>query len=134
MECCPNPECGELTLAVGVSDGVIGDDHFGGRSAKPLAPPAFARLIPDSVSKPQPDYIPQALRDDYYEACKIRDLSPKTAATLARRCLQGIIQDFWGISGKTLYAEINELQTRIDAPLWGAIDAVRKVGNIGAHM
>ena len=30
--------------------------------------------------------------------------------------------------------EINELKTKIDPPLWDAIDAVREVGNIGAHM
>jgi hypothetical protein len=92
------------------------------------------RLLPDSMAKPQPDYIPQQIRDDYYEACKIRDLSAKAAATLARRCLQGMIKDFWGIKKRNLAQAINALKPKVDGTTWQAIEAVRKVGNIGAHM
>ena len=56
---------------------------------------------------------------------------------LARRALQGMIRDFWEISGKrTLGQEIEALkdEPRISSETWEAIDAVRKVGNIGAHM
>jgi hypothetical protein len=49
---------------------------------------------------PLPDYIPEQIKDDYYEACSILNLSPKASATLARRCLQGMIRDFWGITKK----------------------------------
>ena len=63
------------------------------------------------------------------------DASPKAAATLARRCLQGMIRDFWTVQGKkTLKAEIDAIKDRIDPDDWRAIDAVREVGNIGAHM
>lgn len=92
------------------------------------------RLRPASSAKPQPECIPKPLRDDYEEACLVKDLSPKSAATLARRCLQGMIRDFHGIKGGTLNAEINELNGKIEPEVWDAIDAVRKVGNIGAHM
>jgi len=101
------------------------------------------RLLPETNAKPQPEFIPTALRTDYIEACRIRDLSPKASATLARRCLQGMIRDFTGIAKGTLDAEIKELQTRVDeekAPRGvthesvEAIDHVRKIGNIGAHM
>jgi hypothetical protein len=34
----------------------------------------------------------------------------------------------------TLYNEINAIKDRTDPATWGGIDAVRKVGNIGAHM
>jgi len=81
-----------------------------------------------------PDYIPEALRQDYTEAVQITDLSPKAAATLARRCLQGMIHDFWNIHEKNLNAEITTLKTKIPTKQWEAIDAIRKVGNIGAHM
>lgn len=91
-------------------------------------------LRPQSNAKPFPDYIPEPIRDDYAEACLIRDLSPKASATLSRRCLQGIIRDFWGISKSRLVDEINELQGKIDKPTWDAINAVRSIGNIGAHM
>jgi len=90
--------------------------------------------LPEPSGKPQPEYIPEAIREDYYEACRIRELSPKASAALARRCLQGMIRDFWGIQKGRLIDEIEELNSHVDATTWGAIDAVRKVGNIGAHM
>jgi hypothetical protein len=101
------------------------------------------RLLPQSSAKPQPDYIPKALREDYEEACLIRDLSPKASATLARRCLQGMIREFCGISKNRLIDEIKELRTRLEsgtapagvsADSIDAIDNVREIGNIGAHM
>jgi len=81
-----------------------------------------------------PDYIPHVIRDDYDEACTIISLSPKASATLSRRALQGMIRDFWGISKNRLYDEINALEDTIAPDVWSAIDAVRSVGNIGAHM
>jgi hypothetical protein len=45
-----------------------------------------------------------------------------------------MIRDFWRIKDKTLALEINALQGKIDPTTWAAIDAVRGVGNIGAHM
>ena len=100
-------------------------------------------LLPESSAKPQPDYIPQPIVNDYSQACRIRDLSPNASATMARRCLQGMIRDFCGISKATLAKEIDTLQTLFDegkAPrgvaqdTLDAIDHVRTLGNIGAHM
>ena len=56
------------------------------------------QLLPASSAKPQPDYIPEALRGDYEEVCAIRDASPRPLATITRRCIQGIIRDFCGIN------------------------------------
>ena len=75
------------------------------------------------------------IREDYEEACLIQDRSPKASATLARRCLQGMIRDFWEIKGeRTLYHEIDAIKDKVPAAQWRAIDAVRQIGNIGAHM
>jgi len=63
-------------------------------------------LRPQSSAIPQPDYIPEQIKNDYEEACSILSLSPKASATLARRCLQGMIRDFWGISKGRLIAEL----------------------------
>ncbi|ASC06056.1 hypothetical protein S101468_01819 [Acetobacter pasteurianus subsp. pasteurianus] len=71
-------------------------------------------LLPFSNAKPQPDYIPKPIREDYYEACKIRDLSPKASATLIRRCLQGMIRDFAGIQKGTLNKEITDLKEAVE--------------------
>ena len=92
------------------------------------------QLRPKSSAKPFPTYIPQAVRDDYEEACLIVSDSPKASATLSRRCLQGIIRDFWKISKPRLIDEIKELEGKIDTTTWLAIDGVRSVGNVGAHM
>lgn len=89
---------------------------------------------PPVSAMPLPDYIPAAIRQDYLEAVKIVGLSPKASATLARRCLQGMIHDFWDIKEKNLNAEITALKPHIPRRQWDAIDAVRKLGNIGAHM
>jgi hypothetical protein len=91
-------------------------------------------LVPPSGAKIFPAYVPSQIREDYLEACLIRDLSPKASATLARRCLQGMIRDFWKIQKARLVDEVNELQGKVDPDVWQAIDALRKVGNIGAHM
>lgn len=89
---------------------------------------------PNSLAKQYPSYIPQAIRNDYEEACAILTLSPKSSATLARRCLQGMIRDFWGISKSKLADEIDALQNQIPAQQWRVIDGIRRIGNIGAHM
>ncbi len=139
MTRCLNAECSKITLVIAKHRAIAG------QNGPALAGDALEtwRLIPESSAKPQPDYIPAPLREDYLEACRIRDLSPKASATLARRCLQGMIRNFCGIAENTLDQEIKALKTAIDnekAPRGvthesvDAIDNVRKVGNIGAHM
>jgi hypothetical protein len=135
---CLNPECKKVTLNLEIA-----------RQNRSYASWMFGeliqswRLLPESSAKPQPDFIPTALREDYTEACRIRDLSPKASATLSRRCLQGMIRHFCGISGARLIDEINTLREAVEkgsAPRGvtiesvDAIDHVRKIGNIGAHM
>lgn len=91
-------------------------------------------IIPEVVLNQYPDYIPEQIRKDYEEACLIIEASPKAAATLLRRCLQGMIHDFWGIHEKNLNAEITKLKEKVTSSQWNAIDGLRKLGNIGAHM
>lgn len=135
---CTNPQCRRISLSLDLFGFVYNGPV--GRQQKYLT----QRLLPRSNSKPQPDYIPLALREDYEEACAIRDLSPKAASTLVRRCLQGMIRDFCGINNKpTLDKEIKALKALVDegkapsgvtAESVNAIDHVRSIGNIGAHM
>ncbi len=89
---------------------------------------------PNSLSKQFPAYIPAPIRQDYEEAYKILNLSPKASATLSRRCLQGMIHDFWGIKDKNLNREISSLKEKVAPAEWQVMDALRKLGNIGAHM
>jgi hypothetical protein len=133
---CSNDDCRELTMESAIAPFDSSDDTVG----KPIA---RWNLLPASSAKPQPDYIPEPIRHDYFEACAIRDLSPKASATIVRRCLQGMIRDFCGISKRRLIDEIDELRARVqsnNAPSGvqpdavDAIDHVRGIGNIGAHM
>ena len=91
-------------------------------------------IYPQNVYRHFPEYIPQQIRDDYEEASQIIDKSPKAAATLLRRCLQGMIRDFWGVSEKRLVDEINAIKEKVTPTQWRAIDGLRHLGNIGAHM
>jgi hypothetical protein len=45
-----------------------------------------------------------------------------------------MIRDFWKISKPRLVEEVEAIKDKVDAETWAAIDAVRKIGNIGAHM
>lgn len=90
-------------------------------------------LLPNSFATQFPDYVPESIRNDYSEACAIVNLSPKASATLSRRCLQSLIRDFWGIKKNTLYQEITELQNHVSAEQWKVLNALRNLGNIGAH-
>lgn len=126
---CPNSDCKEFSLTTRLYEYIYKD--FEWKVGKLIR---SWNLIPPSDSKVFPDYIPEGIRQDYLEACLIKELSPKASATLARRCLQGMIRDFWKISKRRLIDEINTIKTKVDPHTWKAIDAVRKVGNIGAHM
>lgn len=129
---CPNPECREVSITANLlpaSNRGYGDFID---DSKP-AMQSFT-LMPISNAMHFPDYIPSQIRKDYEEACIIIDQSPKASATLSRRCLQGMIRDFWDIQKQRLIDEINLLKDKIDNDTWQAIDSIRKIGNIGAHM
>ena len=91
-------------------------------------------ILPFSSARECPEYIPLAIRDDYREARSIQTLSPKASATLARRCLQGMIRDFWGIAPDSLYHEIDSIKDRVSPDEWQSLHSIRSLGNIGAHM
>lgn len=126
---CPNVECGEFSINATLLElkDFLDEDLLPNEIL-------FWQIKPNSSAKQFPNYIPKVILDDYNEACLIRDLSPKASATLSRRCLQGMIRDYWGESKNTLNEEIRAIKDRIDPITWQAIDAVRKIGNIGAHM
>lgn len=139
---CANIKCQKVTLRVWLApQQVSAQGHWYTLGIENAF--LVTRLLPESQAKPQPDFIPAPIREDYTEACRIRDLSPKASATLSRRCLQGMVRDFCGISKGTLFKEIEELRKRVNdnnAPKGvteesvDGIDHVRGVGNIGAHM
>lgn len=130
---CPNPNCRKPTITVEMAEYTSFNTHKLLQHARTIVP-----VLPQSVkqrAKVYPDYIPTAVLSDYLEACAIADLSPKASATLARRCLQGMIRDFWSVTGKpNLHQEILAIENLVDPVVWEAILSVKKIGNIGAHM
>lgn len=68
------------------------------------------------------------------EACSILDASPKASATLSRRCLQGMIRDYWGVKSGNLAGEIDLIKDKISADEYRVLNGIRRLGNIGAHM
>lgn len=128
---CPNPNCKKFTLNVFLYE-IKWEERI--RVNKPVQLLRKWQLIPASKAQSYPDYIPKAIIDDYNEACLIVDLSPKASGTLSRRCLQGILRDFWKVKPGRLVDEIEQIKDKTDPLTWSAIDTVRKVGNIGAHM
>lgn len=128
---CPNSECRKYTLWVGISQLSYDDNDKSWEVGELIR---SWNLVPASRAKAFPDYVPKGILDDYSEACLIVDMSPKASATLSRRCLQGVIRDFWKVKPGRLLDEIEEIKERTDPLTWDAIDSVRKVGNIGAHM
>lgn len=138
---CANTTCNRLTVIVHVAEGYYTAGVI--REKRDSRYLLSKTIIPEGSFQPQPDYIPQAIREDYEEACLIRNLSPKASATLARRCLQGMIRDFAKISRSRLVDEVRDLKKAVlagEAPRdvsiesVEAIDHVRTIGNIGAHM
>jgi hypothetical protein len=127
---CPNEQCREYTLIATLHD----HRDTGGSVWVDLPEKQTWNLIPAADVKVFPNYVPAAVLADYREASVIRELSPKASATLARRCLQGMIRDFWGVKPGRLVDEIEAIRERVDPAAWQGIDAVRRIGNIGAHM
>ncbi|MGB4589004.1 MAG: DUF4145 domain-containing protein [Clostridiaceae bacterium] len=115
------PACQKTSIKIwGMGEEVVGISH---------------NFHPSSNARKFPDYVPGAILQDYEEACSIANLSPKASATLSRRCLQGMIRDYWSISGKkNLYEEIEAIQDKIDPQVAKVLNGVRQLGNIGAHM
>jgi hypothetical protein len=142
---CINPSCQKISISLeeAVCHQDLTSDIEKNKKAHYVSSRALWNNAPKSNIKLLPSYIPDAIRSDYAEARLISDLSPKASATLARRCLQGMIRDFCGIKKATLFAEIESLKQLcadgnppkgVNSDTLDAIDAVRKIGNIGAHM
>lgn len=137
---CPSPKCGKFTFDVESLFGTIGPDRHGNArqvvSLSKIDPQpvglGYVRFLP-RVGKPLSCHVPDAVNEDYEEACTIKDLSPKAAATLCRRALQGMVRDFWKVSAKTLHRELELIEDKCDTDLYTALMGIKSIGNIGAH-
>lgn len=132
---CGNPDCRRVE-AIGVHGTAHayrqnGEVHY---TQHPHFTERFRLRPTEADERALPGAVPEPIRRDFGEACSILSLSPKAAATLARRALQGMIRDFHGISKPRLKDEIDALKGLVDDDVWRALDGLRHIGNIGAHM
>jgi hypothetical protein len=130
VEICPNLRCRGVRAALSMYP--MREDNRGTLRIV-LEPEREWQLIPIGA-RALPDYVPAPVRREYEEASAVRVVSPNAAATLARRCLQLMIRDFWGITKGMLSAEIDALKEKVEPETWGAIESVRRNGQIGAHL
>lgn len=131
---CPNPECNELSLEVFTTG--LRMTEKGHWVPEDLREHRWT-LLPTSRAKPLPDYIPEEIRNNYREAYLILNDSPKASAAMSRRCLQGMVRDFWDIPASkrgNLGAEISFISDKINQTTLDTIIAIREIGDIGAHM
>ncbi len=135
---CPNKNCKKFTLSTilkNLTSSTTKNPYAGTHTTyKTGSIIKTWQLIPELTGKNFPDYIPPPIIQDYNEACAIKELSPKASATLARRAIQTILRNFYNAKGSTLKDEITSVESKMEPSVVKAIDAVRKVGNIGAHM
>lgn len=135
---CPNPACHKFTISTSAAFFPKGENHNGypripdnSKKIRDAGPGSF-RFEP-RVGQPMSIHVPASCSSDYEEACLILDISPKAAATLCRRALQGMIRDFWGISKPTLAGELRAIEAQCEPALYKALMSLKGIGNIGAH-
>ena len=134
--------CGEIAVTVGVyvphSDATQAIPIPADRNYFAAKQTLFEqRILPWGTGKKynDDDGVPAPIRADFEEAHAIRTLSPRASATLARRCMQAVIRDVYELPhARTLADELKAAKEKMEPDLWRAMDALRTVGNIGAHM
>jgi len=93
-------------------------------------------LKPRTISRtPLPSEVTPEFANDYIEACLIMADSPKASAALSRRCLQNFLREKAKTTKKDLSDQIQEVidSKKLPSHLSEDLDAVRNIGNFGAH-
>jgi hypothetical protein len=96
-----------------------------------------SRLVhPKGISRsPCPKGLPKQIAEDYAEACLVLPDSPKASAALSRRCLQNVLREATKVKPGDLYDEIQLAldSGKLPSHIYEGLDAVRVIGNFGAH-
>ena len=117
------PECKRVTIQLRLSDG--------GNVTKRIS-----MIHPKGISRaPLSADVPEEFAADYREACVVLADSPKASAALSRRCLQHVLREVGKFKAHNLDTEIQKAIDSKTLPTYitDALDAVRAVGNFGAH-
>lgn len=92
-------------------------------------------IYPNKTKFEFTDYIPALYLEDYEEALKVLNASPKASAALSRRLLQLILRDEYKVKKGNLSNEIDAFIKLPGIPthITDAVDAIRNLGNLAAH-
>lgn len=134
---CPNEHCREFVLETELIPQSSGKTTKPGRKAAWRLVPQLDVPVsegPKPAAMTLPEYVPEAVRQNYEEACAVRRSSPAAAAALARRALREVIRDFWGIDGDTLAAQLDVLRHELDPAIWEALARARVRGTLARQM
>lgn len=92
-------------------------------------------IYPKFLQRSMAVEIPSEYKDDFNEANAVLFVSPKASAALSRRLLQRLLHEAFSIRARDLSREIDEFLKipNIPSSIRSAVDAIRQVGNFGAH-
>jgi hypothetical protein len=92
-------------------------------------------IFPEKSLERLSPHIPKDYTDDYYEAQKVLEISPKSSAALSRRCLQKLLETKANVKKGDLSRQIQDAidSGKMPTYLSDSIDAIRNIGNFAAH-
>lgn len=83
---------------------------------------------------PAPPEVPEAVAQDFNEACLVFNDSPQASAALSRRCLQHLLVERGVSKSDNLSTAIDDaLSSHPPTHVAENLDAIRNIGNFAAH-
>ena len=121
LEC---PNCGKLILR----------GYLAPTGVK-VHPPVsiFLDLYPSGTNRPVPVEVPKHIATMYHESEQVMPISEEASAAISRRCLQTVLVEAGKSNRKELADQITEVLPSLPYNLQQQLDAVRNIGNFGAH-
>jgi hypothetical protein len=92
-------------------------------------------IHPKPVAVAAPEGTPKEFAKDYQEAVGVLSISPNASAALARRGIERVLREHYGVKEKTLNKCMsNAIENQmISSEISEMLDVIRKIGNYGAH-
>jgi len=126
---CANDDCRELVMRVHESYPTM----YRGEPVTQTA--AMWMVRPRGVQRQVNPDVPKRFRDDYLEAARILNDSPRMSAVLSRRVLADLLEEYAGLGNFSLTARIDKFiaDTRHPIDLRRNLHYLREIGDFSAH-
>jgi len=126
LYCATCAECKELIISL---------ETLGPQPAAGVARRVLSSYVlwPRAYVRPVPEEVPSNIAKDYKEAAAVLQDSAKASAALSRRCLEYVLTETGGATGRNLFDKIESVMEGVPAYIAQDLDAVRVVGNFAAH-